>query len=125
VWFPVCLFLELRHPFLSFLSFIPVFLHPLAPLLFHPSILSLVSFLCFSILWLLCFFIHSSTCSSVPEFLHPLVRLLFHPSSNSSVSSSILSLTVFLLSPVARSLLSLVCFATGLFRGVAVAVGFW
>ncbi len=89
-----------------------------------------------SILQLLCFFIHpfsrsSRSCVSpssgfsVCSFIHPLAPLLFHPSSNSSVSSSILSLPVFLLSPLARSLLSLVCFATVLFRGVAVAVGFW
>ncbi len=102
-----CLFvLELGHPFLSLLSFIPVFLHPLAPLFFihpptpvflHPSILSLVSFLCFSILWLLCFFLHSSTPSS---------RSCVSPSSGSSVISSILQLLCFFIHPLAPCLSS-------------------
>ncbi len=114
MFFPVCLFvLELRHPFLSLLSFIPVFLHPLAPVLFHPSSNSCVSSSIHSFARLVPVFIHPlaslSVLSSiypltplVPVFLHPLAPLLFHPSSNSSVSSSILSLPVFLLSPLAR-----------------------
>ncbi len=51
---------------------VPVFLHPLAALFLHPFIHLLLSFLNFSILWLVCCFIHPPT----PLSLHPSSRSL-------------------------------------------------
>ncbi len=93
--FPVCLFWNfvihfsrsspsLQCFFILWLRF--YFVHPPTPVFLHPSILSLVSFLCFSILGLLCLF--------------------FHPSSGSSVISSILQLLCFFIHPLAPCLSS-------------------